>query len=313
MLKNTELVFEDAVNGFLTVHKNKYKRLDTKYGFGIYDANMPKDTVRVIVSGGGGFGPMWLGFVGKGISDAAVSGYFAAAPNAYTLYEMAKKISSDKGIIFITNNFMGDYLNNDMAVELLEHEGIRAKAIYVTDDIFSADISEKNNRTGLSGIGQICKLAVNAAYKGMSLEGIYDLCIKANENLVSLSMRWDDKYLYMGEGIAGEKYKIVRDFKTLKYSMEIGCELLVNEVKLHKDSKLYISISSNRDVCYTVEHMLIHYCADYMQKRKLEIQGCSVGTYFDNFSGQGAIISLMACDKEMGNLLEVVSGNGFEI
>lgn len=62
-----------------------------------------------------------------------------SAPNAYVLYEMAKNIDCGKGILFLTNHYMGDYLNNDMAVELLAHDNINAAMCCISDDILSCE------------------------------------------------------------------------------------------------------------------------------------------------------------------------------
>ena len=51
----------------------------------------------IIISGGGGNGPLFPGYVGEGLADAAVIGAPFAAPNAYTIYETGKALRPEKG------------------------------------------------------------------------------------------------------------------------------------------------------------------------------------------------------------------------
>ena len=81
------------------------------------------ERVAVIISGGGADGPLLPGFVGEGLADACVIGAPNTAPNAYALYEAGKALGKEKGLLLLYNNFAGDYLNNDMAAEMLGLEG----------------------------------------------------------------------------------------------------------------------------------------------------------------------------------------------
>ena len=148
---------------------------------------------------------MWAGFARQGLADAAVHGEFNCAPNAYVLYEMAKTIDAGKGVLFLCNHFMGDYLNNDMALELLAHEGIRARACYISDDVCSCIGEEKESRGGLHGIAQVAKLASAAAGRGDSLEQVWRLAKKGNERLRSVTMKVEEEgKLLVGPGFSGE-------------------------------------------------------------------------------------------------------------
>jgi dihydroxyacetone kinase-like protein len=49
----------------------------------------------------------------------------------------------------MTNNFAGDFLNNDMAVELLESEGIPSKVTIVVMTFSVLQVEPRENRGGL--------------------------------------------------------------------------------------------------------------------------------------------------------------------
>ena len=75
------------------------------------------DRVQIIISGGGSNGPFIPGFVGEDMADAAVVGPPYTAPSAYALYEAGKLLGREKGVLLLYNNFMGDYLNDDLVRE----------------------------------------------------------------------------------------------------------------------------------------------------------------------------------------------------
>ena len=56
-----------------------------------------------------------------GLADAQLSGYFAAAPNAYALYELAKEIEDGCGVLLITHSISQARRLADQIVVL--HEG----------------------------------------------------------------------------------------------------------------------------------------------------------------------------------------------
>ena len=306
-------MFDQAMRGFVDSHNDKICCLPSEYGFGIYKRRILDDNVRIIVNGGGGYGPMWLGLLGEGLPDATISGYLNAAPNAYIIYEMGKKIAGRKGVLLLTNNFMGDYLNNDMALELLAHEGIPAKAIYVTDDIYSSDKTSPLERTGLIGIGQICKIAAAAASSEMSLDAVYQLCFATNRRIRSLSMLLQGERFLLGKGIAGDPEKEVITCNSRKEIARCMIRRLLDDYGENNYRNVYISLSVNRVISYVESYSWLFYLREALDKQGIGILGSACGTYLDVYGGPGMMVSLVFGNEEINPYLKVVSGNGFEI
>lgn len=309
-----ETVLDEAMRGMLFAEPGKYKRLDTEYGYGISLVNLKADCVRIILDGGGGYGAMWAGFAQPGLGDAIVQGNFNCAPNAYVLYEMAKQIDAGKGVLFLCNHFMGDYLNNDMALELLEHEGINARACYISDDICSASGEPKENRGGLHGIAQVCKIAANAAAKGCSLEEVYRLAEKANERLRSISLEIDKKnQILVGPGFSGEPPVEKRPFVSADQFVELALEKLLEELKTYDAEPVYLNINRMRRMCFTEGFVVLHAAKRYLEKRGVRVCGGSVGCYFDVFPLNGCMFSLLSLDSELQDYFGVASGYDFTV
>ncbi|MCI6699672.1 MAG: dihydroxyacetone kinase subunit DhaK [Lachnospiraceae bacterium] len=304
---------ENAEEGFLESSGGKFTKLDSKYGTGIYRSDLEKDRVHIIVNGGGGYGPMWIGFCGAGIADASVNGYLAAAPNAYVLYEMGRAVNRGKGVLFLTNNYMGDYLNNDLALELLRHDGIETEAVYITDDVFSSLGESRRERGGLHGIGQVSKIAMAAAEAGRSLEEVKAICEKANDRLRSLSINVRGGKMFFGEGISGEQAVTEEPFTTVKEMMGSALGKLLEELADFRNEPVFLSISNNREVSYTEKYILLHAGMDFLRNKNIRLIGAAAGTYFDNFQGKGAIVSLLSCDSELAGFETAVQGYDFVV
>jgi dihydroxyacetone kinase-like protein len=121
------------------------------------------DAFGIIISGGAANGPLFPGYVWEGLADAAVVGGPYGAPNAYTIYETGKHLGQEHGVLLLYNNFAGDYLNNDMAQELLELDGIAVESVIAPDDIASAVVDPRDARSGRP----IQKSLRNRAYRCM--------------------------------------------------------------------------------------------------------------------------------------------------
>ena len=146
------------------------------------------DRFSIIISGGAGNGPLFPGYVGEGLADAASIGGPFSAPNAYAIYEAAKQLGSKKGVLLLYNNFAGDYLNNDMAQELLEQEGIQVETVISNDDIATALGEPRAERNGRCGIALLIKLAAAYAKAGMELKEAAQLLRYATTRLGTLSL-----------------------------------------------------------------------------------------------------------------------------
>lgn len=314
IFNSEETALREALEGILSAEPGKYGRLDTKYGCGLFLKGLPDDRVRIIVDGGGGYGPMWAGFAQQGLADAMVQGEFNCAPNAYVLYEMAKTIDAGKGVLFLCNHFMGDYLNNDMALELLAHEGIQAKACYVSDDICSCIGEEKEARGGLHGIAQLAKLGFSGAAEGMSLEEVFRLVQKGNDRLRSITMKVNEEgEIQVGPGFSGEPPVEKVRFESADQLVSLALDRLLAELEVYGANQVYLCVNRLRRMCFTEGFVVLHAAKRYLQKRGIALCGSSVGTYFDVFDSNGCMLSLLAVDEEMKACLGSVSGYDFTV
>ncbi len=155
----------------------------------VYRADAPvKGKVAVISGGGSGHEPMHVGFVGRGMLDAACPGEVFTSPTPDQMLEAAKTVNSGEGVLFIVKNYSGDVMNFEMAADLARAEGIRVLNILIDDDVAVKDSLYTQGRRGTGTTVLAEKIVGAAAERGYDLKRLADLCRRVNINGRSMGM-----------------------------------------------------------------------------------------------------------------------------
>jgi dihydroxyacetone kinase-like protein len=144
--------------------------------------------VALVIGGGSGHEPTFLGFVGKGLADAAVIGNVFASPPPQPAVDAALAAHGGAGVLFMYGNYAGDVMNFDMATELLELDGVKARTVLTTDDIASAPRDQREQRRGVAGNVFIFKAAGAAADLMMPLDEVERVARHANARTYTLGV-----------------------------------------------------------------------------------------------------------------------------
>src|SRR5664280_3696043 len=106
----------------------------------IMRADAPSDRKVSIVQGSGsGHEPAHVMAVGRGMLDAACPGDVFSAPPVDYVAETTKLLRSEKGVLYLVNNYTGDRLAFEMAAELSDAEGIKVETLLIDDDVSVSD------------------------------------------------------------------------------------------------------------------------------------------------------------------------------
>ena len=142
----------------------------------------------MLIGGGSGHEPLFAGFVGEGLADAAACGNIFASPNPELIYETAQAVNQGKGVLFIYGCYAGDNMNFDMAEELCEFDDIPTAHIRVWDDCASAPKERIEDRRGIAGDVYVIKIAGAACDAGLSLEEVTRITEKARDNINTIGL-----------------------------------------------------------------------------------------------------------------------------
>ncbi len=150
----------------------------------------PKDPgkVALVTLGGAGHEPALSGFVGQGMLDISVVGDIFAAPGPPKVIEALRLVNREAGVLFVVLNHAGDVMSANMAMEMAEKEGLNVKMILTHEDIAPGANAPDEDRRGLVGCVPLYKIAGAAAEAGKSLDEVYAVAQRFNDNMATLAV-----------------------------------------------------------------------------------------------------------------------------
>lgn len=241
IMNHADDVVSESLEGLISCYSRFYEKHPDVNA--VISKKARRDKVALVIGGGSGHEPMFSGFVGRGLADAAACGNIFASPDPGTIYEAAMAVESGKGVLFVYGNYAGDNLNFDMAEELLADEGIKCAHVRVWDDCASAPLERISDRRGIAGDVFMIKLAGAACDAGLPLEEVVAVLESARDRLRTIGVATSpgqipgldkptfeigDTELEYGMGLHGER-GIMRT--TMKSADEICSFLYANIVK----------------------------------------------------------------------------------
>ena len=144
--------------------------------------------VGLVIGGGSGHEPTFVGFVGKGLADAAAVGNVFASPPPDPILECTRSVSGGAGVLYMYGNYAGDVMNFDMAAEMAAMDDIEVRTVLTTDDVASAPRDRRERRRGVAGNFFIFKAAGAACDKGLSLDEVERVARKANDRTFTMGV-----------------------------------------------------------------------------------------------------------------------------
>ncbi|EOL43115.1 hypothetical protein RV11_GL000668 [Enterococcus phoeniculicola] len=310
-------VVEEMLEGY--AHANqKYVKLDEE-SQRVVVSNMMSDEprVRVIVGGGSGHEPLFLGYVGKDFADAAVVGNINTSPAPDACYRSVKAVDSGKGCIFLYGNYSGDVMNFDMAVEMAEEEGIRVETVLVTDDVCSAKARE--NRRGIAGDVPVFKVAGSAAAKGYDLDKVTAVTQKANDSTYSMGVAlssstlpvtgkeiffMEDGDMEIGMGIHGEPGLERRKIDPADKVVDEIMTHILADAPLSKGDEVYVLLNGLGGLPVMDQYICYRRVFQILEEKGINIHRSEVGNYATSMDMIGMSVTLVKLDSELKELLD---------
>jgi dihydroxyacetone kinase len=175
----------DAVEGFADLYASYVRAVP---GGVVRRSRSRSPKVAVLVGGGSGHYPAFMGVVGPGFADGAVVGNIFTSPSTAQAYSVGRIAQNGGGVIFTYGNYAGDVMNFGLAGERLQADGIDARQLIVTDDIASAVPAEAGKRRGIAGGVVVFKVLGAAAERGLDIDEVERLGLLANARTFTLGV-----------------------------------------------------------------------------------------------------------------------------
>jgi dihydroxyacetone kinase len=168
---------DEALEGFAAAHAGLVELAEPRV---VVRRTRGTDKVGLVVGGGSGHEPAFVGYVGKGMADAAACGNIFASPPPNVILAAIHAADHGRGVLMGYGNYAGDVMNFGLAAQLANAEGIEVREIQVTDDVASAPRDQAAKRRGIAGDIIVFKCAGAAAEQGLSLSEVERIAVKAN-------------------------------------------------------------------------------------------------------------------------------------
>ena len=254
----------------------------------------PQDKVALVTLGGAGHEPALSGFVGKGALDFSVVGDIFAAPGPPKVLEALRMAQRDAGILFIVLNHAGDVMSADMAAEMADKEGIKYKKILTHEDIAPGADSPAEDKRGLVGCCPLYKIAGAAAEAGKSLDEVYAIANRFNDNMATLAVAMRtatnpatglsifelaDDEMEIGMGQHGEAGTGPSKILTADQTAELMCSRLVAAVNAKAGDRLLLVLNGSGATTLMEMYIVLRGCKKYLDSQNIIIAATHCGEW----------------------------------
>ncbi len=312
VINDPKKVVTEMIDGMVLASNGTMKRLGTLNG--IVRPEIADGKVALLIGGGSGHEPMFHGYVGENLADGAPCGNFFAAPAPDLVLEVAKAINRGNGVMFLYNNYAGDNMNFDIAMEMCEDEGIDVRTVRIFDDVAAVPTERMYDRRGIAGDVFIIKVAGAACATLKTLDDCVRVTEKARDNTRSMGVavsagsipetgeptfQLGDDEIEIGMGAHGEPGVRRTKIMTADEITDVMMETLLAEGIFETGDDVALLLNSLGAT--TMMEMLIvnRRLRPMLSERGINVYRTEVGPYLTCQEMQGFSISLMKLDDEL--------------
>lgn len=285
----------------------------------IMRADAPNDAKVSIVQGSGsGHEPAHVMVVGKGMLDAACPGDVFAAPPADYVYQTAKLVASDKGVLLLVNNYTGDKMAFEMAQELAEADGIKVTTLFIDDDVAVQDSLYTVGRRGVAGNFFVMKACGAKAEAGADLDEVVRVGEKVNSLTRTMGIALSactppakgaplfdiaDDEIEIGVGIHGEPGRKRAKLVSANEIVDVLLDAVVPDLPFTSGDRVALMINGLGGTPISELYLLYGIAAQRLADQGIKIVRSYVGEYCTSLEMAGASLTLVKLDDEIEELL----------
>ncbi|MEO9337576.1 bifunctional sugar-binding transcriptional regulator/dihydroxyacetone kinase subunit DhaK [Mesorhizobium sp. SB112] len=319
LINDPKNIIEEMLDGIIKAHPKHVRQLEESPRSVIAVNGPRKGKVGLVIGGGSGHEPSFVGFVGKGIADACAIGNVFASPPPDPILECTKAVDGGAGVLYMYGNYAGDVMNFDMAAEMAAMEDIEVRTVLSTDDVASAPVDQKEKRRGVAGNFFIFKMAGAAADKMWSIDECERVARKANERTFTVGVALSPCSLpqtrrhnfeigpdemEIGMGIHGEPGVAREPLRTADEVTDDILERIFAEMHVEKGSKVAVLVNSLGSTPLMELYVINRRVRERLDRKGVEVHATWVGTYCSSLEMAGMSITLIHLDDELTELLD---------
>ncbi|MFC6335314.1 dihydroxyacetone kinase subunit DhaK [Pseudomonas sp. CCM 7891] len=265
--------------------------------------------VALVSGGGSGHEPLHIGFIGRGMLDAACPGEVFTSPTPDQMMAAAQAVDTGAGVLFIVKNYSGDLINFEMASDM---SNLATATVLINDDVAVENSRYTTGRRGLAGTVIVQKLVGSLAETGADLEHCKAFGDRVNKNTASMGVALTscivpeagtttfeigDDEVEIGVGIHGEPGRR-RD--KLMSADAITAELLeaiCNDLQPAQGSEVLLVVNGLGATPLSELYLLFNCAQKWLDKKGLSVSRSLVGNYTTALEMAGASFTLCILDE----------------
>ncbi len=314
-------IVNELIDGYVIANKNKLKRIAEHTIVARKDVPI-SNKVAVVTGGGSGHEPLFMGYVGKGMADAAAHGQIFASPSSAIILEAIKACDSGKGVLLVYCNYAGDRLNFDMAQEMALVEGIQVDQVRINDDISSGPKDDREQRRGTTAAPIVLKISGSASSSGMGLEPLKALTQKAVDHARSLGVSLsgctlpetgkatfslEDGKMEFGMGLHGEAGIKKVDIMTADETAKTLLDMLIDDLPFSSGDEVVALVNGYGSTTLMEMFIIARKINSYLPEKNISVYSTEVGEFCTSQEMAGISITLLKLDDELKKYYDMAS------
>ena len=309
LINRPDTFLEESLRGFAAAHADLLE-LDPGMRF-LRRRQLNPGKVALVSGGGAGHEPLHIGFVGRGMLDAACPGQIFTSPTPDQIVQAVRAVDTGGGALLVVKNYEGDVMNFDMAAEM---GGDRIARVLVDDDVAVKPAAQGFGRRGVAGTVIVEKMLGAAAEEGCDLAALERLGAHLVPRIRSMGValkpctmpalgrptfELGPDEMELGVGIHGEAG--VRR-AMLMSADAIAAELLdaiLAELLLARRTPVLLLVNGFGGTPMIELYAMAHAARLGLEKRGIAIARNAVGSFASSLDMAGCSITLAALDDGM--------------
>ena len=267
--------------------------------------------VALVSGGGSGHEPLHVGFVGRGMLDAACPGQIFTSPTPDQMLAAAEAVDGGAGVLFIVKNYSGDMMNFRMAADMLD---LPNATVLVNDDVAVEDSTHTTGRRGVAGTLVVEKMVGAAAEAGADLAACKALSDAVNRATASMGValssctvpaagrptfQLGDDEIEMGVGIHGEPgRRRTRHASADAIAAEL-CGAISKDLELRPGQRVLLLVNGFGGTPLHELYLMVNAARKLLEANGVQVVRYLTGSFVTSLEMAGCSITVTALDDEL--------------
>jgi dihydroxyacetone kinase-like protein len=306
---------EDALEGMVLSRPDVLRRIPGRRIVVRRDAPV-KGKVALVSGAGSGHEPAHVGYVGRGMLDAAAMGDVFSAPASGDILTAIGAADGGRGVLLIVPNYGGDVLNFGLAERKARESGIAIERVLVNDDVAIEDVAK---RRGVGSAILAEKVAGARAERGGTFAEVKGAAEKVVSNSRSMGVALTpctipavgrptftvgDDELELGIGIHGEAGVKRARMMTADEISGFLVSRIADDLKLSGGDRVAVMVQGMGGTSNMEKFIFYRDVCRHLAARDVVVVDSFVGEYTASMEMAGAHLTILRLDEELKGLLD---------